>query len=76
MHVCLENIKNCATVDLLVKLLSIFSDSDVRVVHQCQGFHIPLIPNFYIQCNCSLFEHLLEQNEKKHKTTTVVYITE
>lgn len=37
-------------------------------------FHISLIPRrFTSSANCFLFEHLLEQNEKKHKTTTVVY---
>lgn len=29
------HLKTCATISLLVNLLCVFSDVDVRVVHQC-----------------------------------------
>lgn len=58
-------VKNCATVNLLVRLLSIISD--VAVVHQCQR-----ISHWYPTFSSSAIVPYLSTFLRKMKTTTVV----
>lgn len=70
LNVSTLDITNCATIDLLVKLLGVFSDV-VQWFISFKDFKF-LLHHAFTSSAIVPLEHLLQQNGKKHKATTVV----